>query len=257
MVTGRISSFVAFVIIFLAVVYYISLARKGRRPKMRKMAGLDAVAEGVGRATEMGKPIFYTPGLGDVTGSDAASTLAALEILGHVADLTAKYSTRIIVGVNKAVVFPLAEQVVHQSYVQQGKPNEFTPDMIQFLSPMQFAYAAACMGIIHREQAATAIFTGHYLGESVMLAEAAAQVGAIAVAGTTSTVQLPFFVAACDYTLIGEELLAAGAYLSNDPVKLGSIEGQDIIKLIAIAVVICGALLTSFNVKILTNLFKM
>jgi hypothetical protein len=39
---------------------------------------------------------------------------------------------------------------------------------------------------------------------------------------------LPFFVAACDYTLIGEELFAASAYLSREPKLLGSLKGQDI-----------------------------
>ena len=41
----------------------------------------------------------------------------------------------------------------------------------------------------------------------------------------TSMAQLPFLIAACDYTLIGDELLVAGAYLARDPVKMGSIAG--------------------------------
>ena len=43
---------------------------------------------------------------------------------------------------------------------------------------------------------------------------------------------LPFFVAACDYTLIGEELFAASAYLSKEPRQLGSLKGQDVGKAI-------------------------
>ncbi len=41
---------------------------------------------------------------------------------------------------------------------------------------------------------------------------------------------MPFFVAASDYCLIGEELFAAAAYLSKDQVQLGSILGQDVSK---------------------------
>ena len=45
--------------------------------------------------------------------------------------------------------------------------------------------------------------------ESLILAETGNTIGAIQVAGTAMPAQLPFFVAACDYTLIGEEFFAA------------------------------------------------
>jgi hypothetical protein len=38
-------------------------------------------------------------------------------------------------------------------------------------------------------------------------------------------------VAACDYTLIGEEIFAASSYLGREPVMLGSLKGQDLAKL--------------------------
>ena len=52
--------------------------------------------------------------------------------------------------------------------------------------------------------------------------------------------QLPFFVAACDYTLIGEELFAASAYLSQDEKMLGSLKGQDFGKLVAMISILAG-----------------
>ena len=54
--------------------------------------------------------------------------------------------------------------------------------------------------------------------------------------------QLPFFVAACDYTLMGEELFAASAYLSGDPKQLGSLKGQDVGKLIVMGAIVLGSL---------------
>ncbi|HEC83509.1 MAG TPA: hypothetical protein ENI46_03350, partial [Firmicutes bacterium] len=48
----------------------------------------------------------------------------------------------------------------------------------------------------------------------------------------------------CDYTLIGEELYAASAYLSREPVLLGSIKAQDIIK--AILMTVIGAVLVTY-----------
>jgi hypothetical protein len=58
-------------------------------------------------------------------------------------------------------------------------------------------------------------------------------------------VQLPFFVAACDYTLIGEELFAAAAYLSQDRRMIGSLKGQDFGKIVAMLAIVIGSLLAT------------
>jgi hypothetical protein len=57
--------------------------------------------------------------------------------------------------------------------------------------------------------------------------------------------QLPFFVAACDYTLIGEEFFAASAYLSGEKHQLGSLKGQDLGKLVAVGLMVIGCLLAT------------
>ena len=68
-----------------------------------------------------------------------------------------------------------------------------------------------------RDRPAAHIFMGSFYAESLLLAETGFSTGAIQVAGTANVHQLPFFVVACDYTLIGEELYAASAYLSGEP----------------------------------------
>ncbi|HBC45494.1 MAG TPA: hypothetical protein DCZ43_00460, partial [candidate division Zixibacteria bacterium] len=64
----------------------------------------------------------------------------------------------------------------------------------------------------------------------------------IQIAGTDQIAQLPFFVAATDYTLIGEELYAASAYLSQEPVQLGSLKAQDYTKAVLMVIIILGAI---------------
>jgi len=63
-------------------------------------------------------------------------------------------------------------------------------------------------------------------------------------------------VAACDYSLIGEEIYAAGAYLSKDPVQVGSVAGQDVGKAIALVLIVVGILLTAVGIPVLTNLLR-
>jgi hypothetical protein len=54
--------------------------------------------------------------------------------------------------------------------------------------------------------------------------------------------QLPFFVTACDYTIIGEEYYAATAYLTKEPTMLGSLVGQDIGKATMTVLVLAGVI---------------
>ena len=88
-------------------------------------------------------------------------------------------------------------------------------------------------------------YFGQYYAESLIFAESGQQVGAIQIAGTIQTTQIPFFIAACDYVIIGDEFYAASAYLSREPSLLGSIVGQDVIKAILMIFIVIGTLLVT------------
>lgn len=243
-------------ILFALVAYYcITQTMSGKfRPHLRRIAGLDAIEEAVGRATEMGRPVHFSPGIGGITDTSAPQTFAGLSVLQFVTELTAKYNTELIVTIRTPVVFPIAQETVRQSYLAAGKPDMFKEDTVQFLSSEQFAYAAGVMGIFFRRQVAANVMMGAFWAESMLFAEAGAQAGAIQVAGTASLAQLPFFVAACDYTLLGEELYAAGAYLAQDKVRIGSISGQDFIKLFVMAYLLIGTVMATAGVHVLKDL---
>lgn len=254
-VAGRISSLMALVVIFLSMSYAMSQA-KTKLPTIRRIAGLEAIDEAVGRATEMGKSVFLTPGWADITGDAAGPTFAALDILAHVANLTAKFNTKLVVAISYPNVYPLAYQTVQQAYMVAGKADAFDPDMIRFTSSMQYAYMAACLGMIQRENCAATILVGAFASEAVNFAESSVAVGAMSIAGSTSTAQLPYFAASCDYTMLGEELLAAGAYLSKDARRIGSVRGQDIIKMMAMCILVLGVLLRTAGNTIIVDLLK-
>ncbi|MBM3314476.1 hypothetical protein FJY71_01350 [candidate division WOR-3 bacterium] len=229
--------FVAMVVFFAFIVYFINHARKGRELFVRRIAGLDAVEESVGRATEMGKPIVFIPGIGSAA---AISTIASMNILGEIAKKTAQYDTTLVVPNSDPVVYTIAREMVKEAHAKVGRPDSFKPDNVFFITQEQFAYAAAVDGIMVREKPATNFLLGYFAAESLILAETGATTGAIQIAGTDAIYQLPFFITACDYTLIGEELYAASAYLSREPLLLGSLVGQDYGKL-AILVVLALA----------------
>jgi hypothetical protein len=224
-------------------------AQRGRQFFVRKIAGLDAVEEAVGRATEMGKPVLYVPGIDDVNN---IQTIYSMIILGTVARTVAKYETPLIVPVCKAFVVPLAEETVKQAYIDSGVPDAYNPNNIRYLSEEQFAFTAGVDGIMLREKPAANLYMGSFFAESLILAETGFQTGAIQIAGTANIHQLPFFVVSCDYTLIGEEFYAATAYLSREPKLVGTLKGIDYFKVGIMVILTLGALLETFGVSWLT-----
>ncbi len=70
---------VAFVALILLIGITIYLIRKGGSiPPIRKIAGLEAVREAIGRAAETGRPVFYTPGAGGVSSASSAKPRSAI-----------------------------------------------------------------------------------------------------------------------------------------------------------------------------------
>ena len=230
-------AFVCLIVVIILVL--ISQARRGRPMFIRRLAGLNAVDEAVGRATEMGKPVLYICGTQDV---DEIQTLAGLSILSHVARRAAEYETSLLVPTSRSVVLTMAQEVVKEAHYHVGRPDSYQSDNVRYLSDDQFGFVAGVDGIMLREKPAANFFMGCFYGESLILAETGHATGAIQIAGTAEPSQLPFFVAACDYTLMGEELYAASAYLSRDPQEVGSLKGQDYAKLLILAVIIVGCL---------------
>ena len=206
-------------------------AESGNEIFIREIAGIKAMEEAVGRATEMGKPVLFVPGILDL---NEVETIAGINILGHVAKITAEYETDLNVPVSKSIVMEAAREICKESYLQVGRPDLYHNDMVHYLAEDQFAYAAGINGIMIREKPAACIYQGKFYAESLLLAETGNRIGAIQIAGTGSSSQIPFFVTACDYTLIGEEFLTASAILSGRKDLLGSVRGQDLVKFIIV-----------------------
>ena len=251
--TGKIPLFIAMIAFSIAIVTSIYQARSGEEVFVRRIPGLEAVNEAIGRATEMGRSILYVLGLGGVSGP---ATIASMNILGQVARRTADYETPLHVPCNDPIVLNVVREMVKAAYLNEGRPDSYNEDTIFFLTDSQFAYAAGVDGIMLREKPAAIFLQGTFYAESLILAETGNSIGAIQIAGTDSEHQLPFFISACDYTLIGEELYAASAYLSKEPMLLGSIRGQDWGKVIIFAVIVLGVILELAGVNWITTLLQ-
>ena len=243
--TERLLMFALIFTVIGTLIFFIRKARRGEPIFLRSIPGLKRVEEAVGRSTEMGSPILYVPGISDM---DQVETVASVIVLGHVASLTAQYETSLEVPVSRSIVMKAAREVCKESYLMEGKPEGYNDDMVHYLADEQFAYAAGVNGIMLRERPAACMYMGKFYAESLIFAETGNAIDAIQIAGTASQTQIPFFVTACDYTLIGEEFFAASAYLSRKPELTGGLKGQDWLKALVVGgIVICTFLRVGFD----------
>jgi hypothetical protein len=248
----KINIIVAVVIFGGLILSFIYRARLGKKLFVRKIAGLQAIDDAIGRATEMGKPILYCPGIGYI---EDIATIASLNILGEVAKKCGQYDTKLINPHFDPIVYTVAREIVKESYSEVGRPDAFDKDSVYYVTDSQFAYAAAVDGIMIRERPATNFLVGWFRAESLIMAETGASTGAIQIAGTDQVSQLPFFVTACDYTLIGEELYAASAYISREPLLLGAIKGEDFGKVIIVAIILAASIIGLISTVPILSLF--
>lgn len=222
--------------------FYISanIYRKTGEFSARKFEGLAKMEEAIGRATEMGKPVHWSYGMGAFD----AQYLAAFVLLEYAAGLCAKYDTRLIVSIALPEVVPMTEEVVRKAYIEQGKVESMQPEDVRFWGG---SHNPAMIGTISREQVAGNFMIGSLFHESILSIEAAARYNAIQVMGTSNTHQLPFIAAGCDAIFIGAEMFAAAAQLDATPVRVGSVRAPDLITSVFVVLMVVGALMVTMG----------
>ncbi|NPB03255.1 MAG: hypothetical protein GXO39_02425 [Thermotogae bacterium] len=232
-------------LIFTGIFFYL-LHEAQRNPNVfiRRIAGLDVIDDAVGRSAEMGKPIMFTTGIGSI---DSLAILAGITVLKQVAKRAALYEVPVLVPNNDPLVLAASREAVKEAYLEMGRPDLYRENDIFFLTTSQFGFASGMSGMMNRIKPGAVFFMGYFYAESLILAENAYVSGAISVAGTVSIDQLPFFIAACDYTIIGDELYAASAYISRNPLEVAGVKAGDIFKALSVAFIIVGVILATLS----------
>jgi len=235
---------------FVATFYYTANRfRQGGKFSIRKLDAIAKMEEAVGRATEMGRPVHWSYGMGAFD----AQYFAAFILLEYAASLCAKYDTRMIVSICLPEVVPMTEEVIRKAYTDAGKIESYRPDDIRFWGG---SHNPAMIGTISREQVAGNFMIGSLFHESILGIEAAARHNAIQIGGTANTHQLPFIAAGCDAIFIGAEMFAAAAHLQPNPVRVGSVSAEDWLTRFMIVLMAVGAVMATFGNSALANLMK-
>lgn len=220
------------------VLWKIAAARRNPHGLfIRRIPGLNAIDDAVGRATELGAPVLFHAGIADFTNPQ---TLAALGILEHVSKVCAKFSTRMIITTGLPVMVPICEGVLKSAFETAGRPEMMDRCEVRFVSPANDLTALGTAKAMVDDKVASAFLFGSYDYTSLLYSEGGQIAGCVQIAGTADYYQIPFFIASCDYVVIVEELFASSSYLSREPVMLGTVVGQDYGKLVLLALIVAG-----------------
>lgn len=236
------------VFMWAAVIYYIYRIGKGAAlPKIRTLAAIEAIKEGVGRAVEIRKPVHWSFGSSGayITTSAASETLAGLGVMGFTASLCARLGARFIFHMPATPEsLPLLEGTVLEAYSREGKLEEFDRKRdLRYYGGGMMVYTAAMTQSFMIEGVAMKIMMGQQPTCMYVALEAAKLQGAIVIGGTARWTAMYPFVLTCDYLFIGEEVFAAGAVTTGNPYMIGSLASEELGKYVSLAILAVGIIL--------------
>jgi hypothetical protein len=244
---GRVFELAVTIGLVILTYYYFSQAEKGKTWFIRRIPGVDMIDEALERATELDRPVHFAVGdKAELSGMMVPQVIAGLECLQHIAAHCARLRTKLIVTLcgrsgSGGDMVPITNDMVRDIYVQQGVPEDFgLGDTVRYVSGERPVYHAAMQRIFVEEQVCTNIMIGPWAGSIWAVTAFGGAQGIYQITGTALLWEMPEQSCVVDYFLIGEEIYAAGAVLSNDPNAQASIKVQDWVKIFIWIITITG-----------------
>jgi len=245
--TAFASSLGFLLLLTLALLSFSFRVRRGRVPSLRPIPGYDRIKSMVGEAVELGQPIHVSMGLSGLGGKLTPEALAGLTVLEHLSREMAIYGNSALVSLADPTLLPLARDTMREVATQCTLPKEGPLGQVRYIAPQAVPYAAGVMGLLERERLAGNVMVGSFGDEYLLMGEVGTGRGVQQVGGTSNPQSLPFVYASTDDTLVGEEIFAAGAYLSAIASHIGSLMAQDLGRVCLALAIIVGVVLKTLG----------
>lgn len=243
-VKDRIVGFVILLFTVSAILYYLWKAGQGQMAKLRRLPQIDVMDELVARSVEMKKELWFLSGGGTMTNAyELPGILSTFGICAYVTEQCAKYGAKIHHICRLPIAYNIHFEIMREAFEKAGKIEDFDPleTIIYIPSGAGRPYV---LNESWRRKPASAILCGSWYHQTIIFCEGLQRAGAMTLGGTDTTHNIPFMVAANNYSMIGEEMYAMSAYLSEDRTLASSLVGQDLGKYLVIAMTILGVLLS-------------
>ncbi len=221
----------------------------GFAPALRPIAAFAVLAGAMEHAAESGRPIHVSPGAGTLGDAMTAQTLAGLAMVEGLVQRAATSGARLLVSTASPLLLPLVDSAQREAHALAGYPQDYRSDQTRFLSDNRNAYALGAATLVRREGACLSILAGDLSDEYLLAAEPTATSGTEQISGSANPRTLPFVAATANHALIGEDLFAAGAYLSHKASSVASLLAQDQMRLLLVGMILAGVVLESLGTR--------
>ena len=208
------------------------LAQQQEMPPLRPLPAYAALKGQVGRAIESARQLHVSLGRASLTGPASPTSVAALAVLDKLAADGCASNTPPITTVGEGTLLPLAENNLRHAAAQSRKKVGIPIGTARFIASKEdpFAYAGGVASVIQQENVLGNVMVGQFGQELAIIADAAGRNQVEQVVGSDDPLALAVALPLTENLMIGEEMLAAPAYVSGKPEQIASLQLQDILR---------------------------
>lgn len=231
---------VIFIVVILTLWSHERMRRRTQPMALRSFEALDVVRHALAHGAETGRALHISPGPGTIGGrGSTAETIAGLLLASRITGEAALTGTSVLASTGDATANLALRGTMRQAYQRAGLPQDFVPSNVLLLAqddPM--AYAAGVTTIYNRQKLEASVLVGGFDQEFLLASEIGGQRGVPQLAGTTVTAAQPLVYLASDKALIGEEIYAAEAFLTQSSIPVARLLVQDILRTVVIVALV-------------------
>ena len=227
---------------------------QGKTIKLRKLSFIEALPDAVDRAVESNLPIHCGAGeYAYLSGMYAPMTVAGVHVLRYVSRLCFRKGARIMadVAINPEA-YALMDGIVREAAITEGHPDAYHREDIRWYGPTEAHWQIGLVGQVASEGVSSLILVGAITGMSIAALGAVRLGGGMILGGTARYYHNGTWAALADYSLFSDDIYAAGAIASDDPLIISSQAAGDYVKYALIVATIILALLGLSGVDVLS-----
>lgn len=225
---------------------FLLRARAGRLPRFRELPGIVLIRARAASLAESGAALHLATGANQAGGdllTPTAETLASTLIARRVAQEATGRGGNIVATTGDITAHLALRGAIRAAYRQAGFADEYRGEAVQLAAQnAPAAYAAGVAARYRVESVAASVVAGNYGAESLLITEAGAAQSVPQVAAATSLSALPVLTISADATLIGEELFAAEAYLTDDSRPKARLLTHDALRWLVVTLIAIGVI---------------
>jgi hypothetical protein len=252
--TGTYFDLLFLIVLVIASWYYMNKALRGEKlPSLRKIPAIDAISEGVGRSIETKRPVHYAMGAsgGQLYSTLVSMTLTSIAFLKYISKLCARLGSRLIVHMPyQAESIPLIETTAREGYLEEGKPEMFRLEDMRYYGQGSLTWSQGITSSFAQEGVGLNLEIGIFYSDCPISLEMAKIMGGMNVGGTGRWIMVYAFAMMCDYVFLGEEIYAAGAVVSENPLMLSGVVIEEVGKIFVFLLLAIGFILAAIGLDV-------